>query len=213
VLRRYGFAADTQVIIRKGPSTSAALPTDYPVPIKEVLASDVELGQPATRAQVSQLTQATRRPPERQQLDALVQPDAYESEVLSKRVSVLDLLERFPACELGFRAYLSALPPLRARQYSISSSPLRDPTRCSLTVAVVDAPALAGGRRHLGVASTYLAELQVGDRVSVAVRPSQTAFHPPPDPAVPIIMICAGSGVAPFHGFLQERAIQKGGRS
>jgi len=45
----------------------------------------------------------------------------------------------------------------------------------------------------------------------VAVRPSQTAFHPPPDPAVPIIMICAGSGLAPFHGFLQERAIQKAG--
>src|SRR5262249_39590814 len=118
-------------------------------------------------------------PPERQQLEALVQSDAYESEVLSKRVSVLDLLERFPACELGFGAYLAALPPMRARQYSISSSPLRDPAHCSLTVAVVDAPALAGGRRHLGVASTYLAGMQVGDRVSVAVRPSQTAFHPP----------------------------------
>jgi cytochrome P450/NADPH-cytochrome P450 reductase len=211
VLRRHGFAADTQVIIRKGPGTSAALPTDYPVPIKEVLASYVELGQPATRAQVSQLAQATRCPPERHQLEALVQSDAYESEVLSKRVSVLDLLERFPACELGFEAYLAALPPMRARQYSISSSPLSDPSRCSLTVAVVDAPALAGGRRHLGVASTYLAESQVGDRISVAVRSSQTAFHPPQDPAVPIIMICAGSGVAPFYGFLQERAIQKAG--
>jgi cytochrome P450 / NADPH-cytochrome P450 reductase len=213
-LRRFGFTADTQVIIRKADGISAALPTDYPVQVAEVLASYVELGQPATRLQVRQLAQATRCPPDRQQLEALTQPDAYEAEVLAKRMSLLDLLERFPSCELGFGAYLSALPPMRARQYSISSSPLRDPARCSLTVAVVDAPAFAGGRRHLGVASTYLAELQVGDRVSVAVRPSQTAFHPPEDTAVPIIMICAGSGVAPFRGFLQERAIQKaGGRS
>jgi hypothetical protein len=29
----------------------------------------------------------------------------------------------------------------------------------------------------------------------VAVRPSQAAFHPPQDPAVLIIMVCAGSGV------------------
>jgi cytochrome P450/NADPH-cytochrome P450 reductase len=34
-------------------------------------------------------------------------------------------------------------------------------------------------------------------------------FHPPADPATPLIMVCAGSGIAPFHGFLQERAIQK----
>lgn len=42
----------------------------------------------------------------------------------------------------------------------------------------------------------------------MAVRPSQ-AFHPPEDPATPMIMVCAGAGFAPFHGFLQERAILK----
>jgi cytochrome P450 / NADPH-cytochrome P450 reductase len=210
-LRRFGFAADTQVIIRNAAGASAPLPTDYPVSLAEVLASYVELGQPATRAQIGRLVQATRCPPERQKLEALAQPDTCREEVLAKRVSLLDLLERFPSCELGLGAFLAALPPMQARQYSISSSPLRDPRRCSLTVAVVDTPALSGGRRHLGVASTYLAALQAGDRVSVAVRPSQMRFHPPQDPAAPIIMICAGSGIAPFHGFLQERAIQKAG--
>ena len=53
-------------------------------------------------------------------------------------------------------------PPLRARQYSISSSPLRDPGRCSLTLSVLDAPALSGTGRHRGVASTYLAALEDG---------------------------------------------------
>ena len=66
----------------------------------------------------------------------------------------------------------------------------------------------AGRGRHRGVASGYLAGLEPGARVSVAVRPSQAAFHPPSDPLVPLVMICAGSGIAPFHGFLQERAIQ-----
>jgi cytochrome P450/NADPH-cytochrome P450 reductase len=208
-LRRFGLPADTQIVIHKGPANATALPSGYPVAAADILANYVELGQPATRTQIGQLVQATRCPPDRNALDALSQPEAYGAEVLSKRVSLLDLLERFPACELGLGAFLTALPPMRARQYSISSSPLRDPALCSLTVTVVDEPSLAGGHRHRGVASTYLAGLEEGARLPVAVRPSQAAFHPPQDPAVPIIMVCAGSGIAPFHGFLQERAIQK----
>lgn len=62
-------------------------------------------------------------------------------------------------------------------------------------------------RNHLGVASTYLASLQPSDPLHVSVRPSHAAFHLPPDPhATPIIMVAAGSGIAPFMGFLQERA-------
>jgi len=213
-LRRFGFTADTRVVIRTAAGVPSPLPEGYPVAIAEVLAGYVELAQPATRGQLGQLAQATNCPATRPELEALTDAAAYAAEVLEKRLSLLDLLERFPACELSFAAFLAGLPVMRARQYSISSSPLRDAGRCSLTVAVVDAPALAGERRHLGVASTWLRNLGEGDPVPVAVRPSQTGFHPPADPSVPIIMICAGSGIAPFHGFLQERAIQKAaGRS
>ncbi|MEE7501949.1 bifunctional cytochrome P450/NADPH--P450 reductase [Methylobacterium mesophilicum] len=208
-LRRFGLAGDTQIVIHKSAGTASVLPDNHPVSAAGVLEDYVELGQPATRAQVDQLAEATRCPPDRKAMVALAQPELYAAEVLTKRVSVLDLLERFPACELTLGAFLAMLPPMRARQYSISSSPLYDPRQCSLTVSVLDVPALAGGHRHLGVASTYLAGLQEGARLSVAVRPSQAAFHPPQDPSLPLVMICAGSGIAPFRGFLQERAIQK----
>jgi len=44
--------------------------------------------------------------------------------------------------------------------------------------------------------------------LSVAVRPAYVAFHPPEYLATPIILLCAGTGIAPFLGFLQERAIK-----
>lgn len=131
--------------------------------------------------------------------------------MLAKRLSVIDLLDRFHACELDFAAYLSMLPMMKARQYSISSSPLWHPDHVTLTIAVIDAPALSGAGRHQGVASSYLSSLEPGGRVSIAVRPSNASFHPPADPKTPMIMICAGSGIAPFRGFLEERAIQKKG--
>lgn len=43
----------------------------------------------------------------------------------------------------------------------------------------------------------------------MSVRPSAAAFHPPDDPTIPVVMFCAGSGLAPMRGFIQERALQK----
>ncbi len=208
VLRRFALEPDTLVLIHKaGPS--ASLPVGQPLPAGELFGSYVELAQPATRNQIAALAAATPCPPERAALQALDDDDTYAREVLGKRVSVLDLLERHPGCTLPLEAFLAMLPPMRARQYSISSSPLAGPERCSLTIAVVDGPAASGQGRYLGVASNFLASSGPGSLVPVAVRPSHVHFHPPSDPLTPVVMICAGSGLAPFRGFLQDRATQQ----
>lgn len=66
-----------------------------------------------------------------------------------------------------------------------------------------------------GVASSHLAALQPGDPIYVSVRSSNNKFHLPEDSQnMPIILVAAGTGVAPFRGFIQERAaimLQKGG--
>lgn len=213
-LKRFNLASDSQIVIRKPESSITSLPVDYPVNASEVLFHYVELGQPATRSQVAALAAATRCPPEQAELKALAEEEAYQRDVLGKRVSVLELLERYASCELSLAAFLEMLPPVRARQYSISSSPLWNAQRCTLTVAVVDAPALSGQGRYQGMASTHLANCTPGTRVAVAVRSSNDHFHPPASPETPMVMVCAGTGLAPFHGFLQERAVQaQNGRS
>jgi cytochrome P450/NADPH-cytochrome P450 reductase len=58
------------------------------------------------------------------------------------------------------------------------------------------------------MASSYLANCSPGTKVAIAVRSSNDQFHPPAAPETPIVMVCAGTGLAPFRGFLQERAIQ-----
>ena len=135
---------------------------------------------------------------------------SYTENVLSKRISVLDILEAHPDIDISLGKFIQMVPSMRVRQYSISSSPLVNPQRVSLTVSVLEAPAISGRTEpFLGVASTYLAGLRAGDKVSIAVRPSNVAFHPPADLSLPLLMICAGSGFAPMLGFLQERATQK----
>lgn len=123
---------------------------------------------------------------------------------------MLDLLERFSNVDVPFSAFLTMLPQLRLRQYSISSSPLAEPGSCTITFGVIDEESFQGdGKRFLGVASNYLSNLHEGDHIHVNVKQSHQSFHLPLDIAeTPLIMVCAGTGIAPFRGFVQERALQ-----
>ena len=129
----------------------------------------------------------------------------YRQQVFAPNRSILDLLERFPACELPFEAYLDMLPPLRPRYYSISSSPVVSPQVASVTSGVLRAPARSGEGTFAGICSGYLSWLPEQGTAFVFVREPSIPFRPPENPHTPMIMIAAGTGLAPFRGFLQER--------
>jgi cytochrome P450/NADPH-cytochrome P450 reductase len=160
------------------------------------------------------MAEHTRCPVTKPKLLAFVGEEAeplerYRTEILAKRKSVFDLLLEHPACELPFHVYLDMLSLLAPRYYSISSSPSVDPTRCSVTVGVVEGPAASGRGTYKGICSNYLANRRTGDTVYATVRETKAGFRLPDDPSVPIIMIGPGTGLAPFRGFLQERAARK----
>ncbi len=211
-LGRFRLDGENRVILRREGDRGGAshLPINVPIRLADLLADHVELQDTATRGQIAALAGRTPCPPEKARLLALAAPDGgggggYRAEVLAGHASVLDLLERSPSCEVPFEEFLAMLPPLRPRYYSISSSPLVADRVVSITVAVVAGPARSGRGRYEGVASNYLADLTVEGRALGFVRPPGSPFRPPVDPATPMIMVGAGTGVAPFRGFLQER--------
>ncbi|CAF1114205.1 unnamed protein product [Adineta steineri] len=205
VFKRFDLSADTQIKILS--TTETFLPTGYPVSASEILTGYVELTQPISRKQVETLTTLCNDEKEKTQLESLG-GDAYQTEILNRRLSTLDILELYPSCDLSFPQYLRMLPSLRVRQYSISSSPLWNSEAVTLTIDILDAPAISGHGRYYGVASNYLASLKKGDRLSCSVRASNVNFHLPVDTTVPIVMFAAGTGISPFRGFIQERAAQ-----
>ncbi|MGY4708754.1 molybdopterin-dependent oxidoreductase [Mycolicibacterium sp. CBM1] len=92
---------------------------------------------------------------------------------------------------------------LTPRFYSISSSPLVSPREVQLTVSVLRYNGIDGSPRG-GVCSTYLADRATGVPTPIFLQRSPH-FRPPQDRSAPIVMIGAGTGIAPFRGFLQER--------
>ncbi|PRX70698.1 cytochrome P450/NADPH-cytochrome P450 reductase [Cohnella sp. SGD-V74] len=206
VIRRFRLNASSQLILTAEGSGAAHLPLNRPVNAADLLSHCVELQEPATRAQLREMAAYTVCPPHKRELESCLEEAAYEERILNPRVSMLDLLDKYEACELPFEKFLELLPPLKPRYYSISSSPRVQPERLSVTVAVVREPARSGLGEYRGVASTYLAGRQAGDDVLVFVRSPESGFRLPEDPAAPIVMVGPGTGVAPFRGFLQARA-------
>lgn len=118
---------------------------------------------------------------------------------------VLDIVTRFPAPGIEPASLLAGLRPLQPRLYSIASSLAAAPDEVHLTVSTVrydlhDVP-------RAGVASGYLASLTDEDAtLPVYIQPS-AHFHLPTND-VPIIMIGAGTGVAPYRAFMQQREVE-----
>lgn len=206
--KRFGLDPDAALLLKSTRGAMAAsLPTDRPVTLQEILGRHVELSQPATRKDVAFLAEHNACPPHQAHLQAIADDqERYQNEILAKRVSLLDLLEEFQSSTITFAEFLELLPAMRVRQYSISSSPHWNPTHCTLTVAIVEGPALSGHGQYHGTASSYLGRLKPGDKVAVAIRSPHNPFHPPASNGTPMVMICAGTGLAPFRGFIQERA-------
>ena len=119
---------------------------------------------------------------------------------------VVDLVESFPVKGITGTELVGRLRRLPPRLYSIASSLAANPDEAHLCVSVVRYA--SHGRDRLGVASGWLAERVAEDGTVPVYVQSNPHFRLPKDPGTPIIMIGAGTGVAPYRAFMQEREEQ-----
>lgn len=222
VMNHFHISQDDVVTIKPGSTTS--LPSGTPIPIFDLLQGYVEISQPASKRDLEVLVSICTDDSVKIKVAGYLEQTTYTEEVIAKRITVLDILKQDRnAMPMTFGTYLSLLPPMRTRHYSISSSPLASPASAALTYSVLDAPAWyqpqpssdqkQHTRKFLGVATNHLCSLAAGDQVLVSVRSTSKYFHLPHDQEkTPIVMLANGSGIAPFRGFVQERAtlIQEG---
>ena len=129
-----------------------------------------------------------------------------------ERRTVGEFLDDFPSVHVPFAWMLQIAPRLRERLFSLSSSARIDgPNAAHLTVSVARWTTRYGRRRE-GLCSGAFTEatFPVGATLAAArlVRHADGA-HWRPEPGVPIVCVCAGSGVAPVRALVRERVARR----
>lgn len=112
---------------------------------------------------------------------------------------LIDVVSDYPF-DWTAQRFVDALRGLTPRLYSVASSPDVNPGEVHLTVDVVRYRAF--GRDHWGAASNFLVSGR--DSVPIYVETNEH-FRLPDDGDRPIIMIGAGTGVAPYRAFVEHR--------
>ena len=167
------------------------------LPLSEWLASRRELTRLSRPFLVSQAERSGAA-----DLAALLEPGNAGFASLLADHQLADVLRRWDA-QWDAATLVASLRPQAQRLYSIASSRKRVGEEAHLTVDVLRYQ--AHGHDHLGAASGFLGGLDEGAQVPVYIEQNER-FRVPSDPSRDIVMIGPGTGVAPFRGFVQERA-------
>lgn len=130
-------------------------------------------------------------------------PELKQAAAYAAANPIAGIVSQYPAA-LTAEQLAGLLRPLAPRLYSISSAPEEVGEEVHLTVGVLRYE--HNGISRTGAASGFLGErLEEEGSVRVFVE-ENPRFRLPENPDTPVIMIGAGTGVAPFRAFMQQRA-------
>jgi nitric-oxide synthase len=146
--------------------------------------------------------------------------EMYNAWRSSLEPSLADLFRSFPSLRVDSAQLVNNLSPLMPRFYSIASCmqyaligdggvKTSKNTHVDLVLNVVEYKTKAGIEKR-GLCSNYLNDEGIGGQVAVYLRSAPT-FHLPKlefEEDVPLVLVGAGSGLAPFRGFWQQVCLE-----
>ena len=140
---------------------------------------------------------------ENDRLEALLEDDSKLKEYVYGR-DLLDVVQTFGPFNWNAQQFVDQLRKNPVRLYSIASSQKANEDEVHLTIGKVFYE--VDERERLGVVSGQVAErIEIGDKVPIYIHKNPN-FRLPENAQTPIIMIGAGTGIAPYRSFLEERA-------
>ncbi|MEK4081061.1 assimilatory sulfite reductase (NADPH) flavoprotein subunit [Solibacillus sp. FSL K6-1126] len=140
---------------------------------------------------------------ENDKLEALLEDDSKLKEYVYGR-DLLDVVQTFGPFNWNAQQFVDQLRKNPVRLYSIASSQKANEEEVHLTIGKVFYE--VDERERLGVVSGQVAErIRIGDKIPVYIHKNPN-FRLPENAQTPIIMIGAGTGIAPYRSFLEERA-------
>jgi len=224
------------VISVKGLDSTAKVPFPSPTTYDAVVRYHMEICAPISRQFVASLAPFAPEESIKAEMTKIGNDkDYFHEQVADKNLNIAQLLEQLskgqPWTKIPFSLFIEGIHKIQPRYYSISSSSMVQKDKISITAVVESIEKSSSPHIVKGVTTNYLLALKLKqhgdpnpdphglnyaitgprnkyDGIHVPVHVRHSNFKLPSDPSKPIIMVGPGTGVAPFRGFIQERAAQ-----
>lgn len=223
-----------EVVNVKAIDPTSKVPFPVPTTFDTIIRYYLEINGPVSRQFVSSI--APFAPNDEAKAIALKigsDRETFNQKVTSRYLNTARLLHEISGGltwdKVPFTFIIETMNHLQPRYYSISSSSLVDKNIISITAVVESIKPETSDHVLKGVATNYILDLKhaMGDEQRTAkynldgprgkytfeaptlktpVHVRHSNFKLPSSPSKPIIMIGPGTGVAPFRGFIHERA-------
>nr|6J79_A Chain A, Heme oxygenase 1,NADPH--cytochrome P450 reductase [Rattus norvegicus]6J79_B Chain B, Heme oxygenase 1,NADPH--cytochrome P450 reductase [Rattus norvegicus] len=189
-------------------------PFPCPTTYRTALTYYLDITNPPRTNVLYELAQYASEPSEQEHLHKMASSsgegkELYLSWVVEARRHILAILQDYPSLRPPIDHLCELLPRLQARYYSIASSSKVHPNSVHICAVAVEYEAKSG-RVNKGVATSWLRAKEPagenGGRALVPMFVRKSQFRLPFKSTTPVIMVGPGTGIAPFMGFIQERA-------
>lgn len=191
------------IVFRGGPDDVIPFPT--PITVHDALQKFCDLTGPVGKGLMLRLTEYTNDESDKAELKRLydISLEIFEEEITKARVTLCDLLIRFPSIKIPIGDFVQIVGRILPRYFTIASSNNVHPTTIQLCVAILKHQ-LPSGALWTGLCTGFL-EKQCRTKEYPVMRCflAESKFKLPETP-VPIVMIGNGCGIAPFRAFAQE---------
>lgn len=182
-------------------------------PLDRLLSEDLELRFPeAPEELLASMLAVSRDADDKAQLEGWLETLNYDNTDPAREAlcnwlrdtyhTLLCIFDAFPQSVPPIDVLIEILPRQKPRMYSIASSPRIHPREPRIMAGALTLPS-RDGRKRRGLCSHFLRALEPGDKVRVAVKPSPRRIAS--DFAGPLVMVGAGTGLAPLYGILEDR--------
>ena len=200
-------------ILNNNKDVSLNLPFPEGITVKEALSEYIDLSCQITKDILSKLIIYLTDINQKKKISDYLNNEKKMEEFLIKRYNISDFIKEFDSLQLSLQELSEIFPTITPRYYTCSSSYNKNNKTIELIISLVS---WKGPNKDIrfGLTSNYFNDLYKSksflkneEFVNLSIK--ESSFKLPEDLTTPILMLCTGSGIAPFISFLEELEFNK----
>ncbi len=193
--------------------TSLNLPFPEGITVKDALSEYVDLSCQINKNILTKIVIYLTDVNQKNKITEIINDEKKLEEFLSKRYNISDFIKEFDSLQLSLQDLSEIFPTITPRYYTCASSNNKKNNTIELIITLVSWKGPKNDLRY-GLTSNYFndlykSKLYLEKDVMVNINLKESVFKLPSDLSTPILMMCTGSGIAPFISFLEELEYNK----